>query len=281
MLLAADVTTYELPADWERPIRGYTGYLRASGRSRETICARRKHLRATARHLGNHSAFTVTYDDLIAMFGQAEWSNYHRRSRRTALVAFYDWAIAAKLTTRNPANQLPKVADPPPRPRPTPDDVWNQLLAAADPRTTLIARLAAEAGLRRSEIAQVNADDLVIDLGGWSLIVHGKGGRQRVVPLTDSLADAIRAYRTSGYLFPGRFDGHISPGYLSRLVSRLMPGWSLHTLRHRYASRGFAGTGNLRAVQLALGHSSVATTQIYTAVSTRDVRAVSDAAAAS
>ncbi len=53
----------------------------------------------------------------------------------------------------------------------------------------------------------------------------------------------------------------------------------MHKLRHRYASKGYAGTGNIRAVQEALGHASVATTQRYTAVTSREVRAVSEAAA--
>jgi integrase len=41
------------------------------------------------------------------------------------------------------------------------------------------------------------------------VIVHGKGGKQRVVPIGDGLADEIRAFRSAGYLFPGRCDGHI------------------------------------------------------------------------
>ena len=143
-----------------------------------------------------------------------------------------------------------------------------------------MARLAGEAGLRRAEVAQAHRDDLIEDLTGWSLIVHGKGGKQRVVPLTDSLATTIREH-PAGWLFPGRDNGHLSAGHVGITISRLMPpGWSMHKLRHRYATRGFAGTGNLRAVQVALGHASVATTQRYVAVSSADLRAVSEAAAA-
>lgn len=114
--------------------------------------------------------------------------------------------------------------------------------------------------------------------------VHGKGGKQRTVPITDNLADAIRThsagYSPDGFLFPGQIDGHISPNRVGVLLSRLMPeGWSMHKLRHRCASKGYAGTGNIRAVQEALGHASVATTQRYTAVTSREVRAVSEAAA--
>jgi hypothetical protein len=152
-----------------------------------------------------------------------------------------------------------------------------------------MARLAGEAGLRRAEVAQAHRDDLIADRGGWSLIVKGKGGKQRVVPLTDDLAEEIRDYKgvdqadtlAAGYLFPGKVDGHISVVYAGQLISVLMPpGWSMHKLRHRAATRGHAGTGNLRAVQEFLGHASVATTQRYVAVSRADVRRVSEAASA-
>ena len=127
----------------------------------------------------------------------------------------------------------------------------------------------------------MHRDDVVSDLYGWSLVVRGKGDKQRTVPLTDSLADAILSYRnTSGFLFPGQIDGHMSPNHCGKLLSRLMPeGWSAHKLRHRYASRGFAATGDLLAVQTALGHTSVATTQRYVLVSPQSVRRVSEAAA--
>jgi integrase len=143
-----------------------------------------------------------------------------------------------------------------------------------------MALLAGEAGLRRAEVARAHCDDLLADIDGWSLVVHGKGGRQRVVPITERLAAEIQAAHSQGYLFPGHVDGHISVPYVGQLISALMPpGYSMHKLRHRFATRGYAGTGNLRAVQEALGHASVATTQRYTAVAARDIRAVAEAAA--
>lgn len=145
-----------------------------------------------------------------------------------------------------------------------------------------MATLACHAGMRRAEVAIARGDDLMRTVDGWSIIVHGKGGRQRIVPISETLAQMIYEWRPrGGYLFPGQIDGHLSPEHVGKIISRLMPpGWSMHKLRHRYATRGYAGTKNLRAVQEALGHASVATTQRYTAVSENDVRLVSEAASA-
>ena len=143
-----------------------------------------------------------------------------------------------------------------------------------------MALLACQAGLRRAEVAGLHYDNLVRDETGWCLIVHGKGGKQRVVPITSGLANQLRDYCHGGYVFPGQIDGHLSPDCVGRLVSRLMPtGWTLHKLRHRAAVRGFNGTHNLLALRDFLGHSSLATTQIYLASNLTDVRSVSEAAA--
>lgn len=134
--------------------------------------------------------------------------------------------------------------------------------------------------MRRAEVAVCHRNDLLHDGVAWSILVHGKGGRQRVVPITDHLADALRAFCSHGYLFPGQIDGHISAHYVGKQLSKLMPpGWSMHKLRHRYATRGYAATKDLMAVKDALGHASVATTQIYTAVARDDIRAVTEGAA--
>ena len=110
--------------------------------------------------------------------------------------------------------------------------------------------------------------------------VLGKGGRRRVVPLTRRLALELRAL-PRGYAFPGNADGHLSAAYVSKLISRALPeGVTAHMLRHRFASRAYVGSGrDIRAVQELLGHTSVATTQVYTAVPDGALRAGVEGAA--
>lgn len=276
--------TYCLPEGWESAIEEWITWLRAGGRSSETIRARRGIIRSVARKLDSVSPCDVTAAQLLQVCGTAEWSADHRRSMRTSLIQFFQWCLAAGLVDENPAVSLPKTPEPKPKPRPVTDAIWSDLLAAAPPRERLMARLAAEAGLRRAEVACLRRADLVQEADGWTLMVHGKGDKQRMVPITHSLADGIRAYSSGwsprGFIFPGQDHGHASPNWVGKLISDLMPpGWSMHKLRHRYATRGYAGTHNLRAVQEALGHASVATTQRYTAVTSSEVRAVSESAA--
>ncbi|GFG74615.1 hypothetical protein MBOT_19800 [Mycobacterium botniense] len=255
--------------------------MRVAGRRESTVRLRSDLVRSIARRSRTGHPRDLTLNDIVRLCSERPWSAEHRRAVRTSLIGFYDWAMKSGIADENPAAMLPKIAAPAPAPRPAPDEVWHDLLAAAPPRERLMALLAGEAGLRRGEVAVAHSNDLIQDVHGWSLLVRGKGGKQRVVPLTDRLVAEIRSYcKKAGYLFPGQIDGHISPKQVGTVISRLMPpGWTMHKLRHRFATRGYAGTGNLRAVQEALGHASVATTQRYTAVSARDIRAVAEAAA--
>jgi hypothetical protein len=99
------------------------------------------------------------------------------------------------------------------------------------------------------------------------------------VPIGDDLAAAIAADNADGYLFPGDEDGHLSPRWVGKLMAGALPDhWTAHTLRHRFATRAYRGSRNLRAVQTLLGHSSVATTERYTAVDDDEIRAAMMAA---
>ncbi|WP_097212072.1 MULTISPECIES: tyrosine-type recombinase/integrase [unclassified Rhodococcus (in: high G+C Gram-positive bacteria)] len=279
---------YGLPIAWESAVSDWVDWLVTGGAPSTTIRTRRGHVRGTARRLCSQSPAGVTTDDLVALFGRQQWSNEHRRGLRASLLAFFDWAVEHGLAASNPARGLPSVPESKPRPRPATDRIWKSVLLAADPRETLMARLACEVGLRRGEVARVHTRDLIEDIYGWALVVLGKGDKQRIIPIADDLAELIQrgpgghtlGRGTEGWLFPGAIDGHISAGYVGKLIGDLMPeGWSMHKLRHRFATKAYAGTGNLRAVQEALGHASVATTERYTAVARTEVRAAVLAAA--
>ena len=139
-------------------------------------------------------------------------------------------------------------------------------------------RLAAEAGLRRAEVAGVHTRDVVEDLGGWSLWVHGKGGRDRLVPLSRSLAVELRGHVERGYVFPGAVGGHLSPRWVGRIVAELLPGEvTMHQLRHRFATRAYGVDRDTFTVQQLLGHASPDTTRRYVAVPDERLRATVDA----
>lgn len=262
-----DPRTKGVPAGWREPLDQWALVLAAGGRSKGTVAQRLDHMRRAARALGD-SPWSVEAAQLIAWCGQQAWARETRRSVYQSLKDFYRWGVATGQAAASPADALPRVKAAEPAPRPAPDDVLAAALAAADRRTRLILRCAAEAGLRRAEVAVISMDDLSRDLTGWSLLVHGKGGRERTVPLGEGLARDLRAacMAGGGWAFPGDDAGHLSPRRVGWLASSVLPGpWTIHTLRHRFATRAHEGTHDLVAVQRLLGHSSVATTQRYVA----------------
>ncbi|MCV7005140.1 hypothetical protein [Mycobacterium gordonae] len=133
----------------------------------------------------------VTSAGILAWFGRQTWSIETRRSHRNTAVSFFGWAYRAGHLPANPAADLPVMRAAAPAPRPAPDSAWLVAMTGADPRVRLMLRLAAEAGLRRAEIARVHRRDLTRGPVGAELLVHGKGGKLRVVPLGDDLAAAI------------------------------------------------------------------------------------------
>ncbi|MEW6894952.1 tyrosine-type recombinase/integrase [Trueperella pyogenes] len=256
-------------------------HLAASGLSPATIALRRAHLDRFAREINGDLAAAST-EDLESFLANTAWANDYRRSMRSSLRAYFGWLHATGRRRDNPAAILPKVKPSPPRPRPTPDLALKAAMRDADEDEVLMIRLGVEAGMRRGEVCKVHAADLVEDLGGRSLIVKGKGGKVRMIPLEDSLAAAIerRGRETGGFLFPGAIEGHISPAWLGKRISRLMPeGVTMHSLRHRFATRVYDATGDLLATQQLLGHSSPSVTQLYVEVDRRRLRKAVKAAA--
>ncbi|MCT7373373.1 tyrosine-type recombinase/integrase [Mycolicibacterium llatzerense] len=263
----------EIPATWRKLITAYLSYLSASDCTLSTIGTRRSHLAYMSRALGC-TPRQVTEDGYVEWFGGEQhnhWSTETRRSYRNTFNGFYRWAYKKKHVRVDLSYSLPRVRARKPMPRPTPEDVRQDAHDDADDRVRLMLELC-DYGLRRGEVAVVSTDDLMEGLEGPRLLVHGKGRKLRIIPITPELATRIRAGAaghtpgapTTGHLFPGSVDGHLSPRWVGTLCARVMPGiWTMHSLRHRTATRAYGFTHDIISTRDLLGHASSATSEMY------------------
>lgn len=259
------------PVPWRESINGWTDTLRAAGLSAQTIKSRRYKMVHLAALLMPSGPEEVTTEQIVQAFARQQWKPETRKAYRNTISSFFRWLHKSGRRSDDPSLDVPRVKKPHAHPRPCPDRYIAAAMEMATPSERLMIRLGAECGLRRGEIARVHSDDVVADSAGRSLIVRGKGDKQRIVPLPDDLAGIIMDAR--GYLFPGRFGGHVEESYIGDHVSHLLPaGYAAHTLRHRFATTAYAATHDLFVVAELLGHESVETTEHYVAMTPSRLR---------
>lgn len=262
----------------------WTAWLRASERSETTVRLREYHVR---RYLNSVPAETDPLDLewLVAYLANPQWKAATRRSARTSLRIWTTWLHRTGRILADPLALIPPARAPKSLPRPCPDPIIRKALFTSDTRVRAMITLAAEAGLRRGEIAVVSRSDVIDERTGSSLIVHGKGRRERTVPLTAATSDAVtRQFNGVSpeipWLFPskGRYaDTHIQPIRVGELVNDALSGrWSAHTLRHRFATEAYRSSRDLLLVQTLMGHSKPETTAIYVGLDTAQARSVVD-----
>ncbi len=247
------------------------------------------------------------YLDDLTRQGLADWKDV----RREHLLAHLDHLLHHGISARSQARALSairslhrlllseKLADADPTeevdgpragrrlPRQLPREEVDRLLAAPSPRTAAGSRdkamleLLYATGLRVSELVGLSVND--VDLETRMLLAHGKGSKERLVPVGAPAAVALRSYLDSARprLLGGRVskDLFVTPrgagmtrqGFwklLNRyaraagIARRVSP----HKLRHSFATHLLAGGADLRSVQAMLGHADISTTQIYTHV---------------
>ncbi len=162
-------------------------------------------------------------------------------------------------------------------------------------RLTALLELLYATGLRVSELVGLPVSALARD--GSVLVVRGKGGKERMVPLTAPARRAVAAYLpvrrrfgggegNSPWLFPSRGrQGHLTRTRFGQLMKELAieagidpARVSPHVLRHSFASHLIAHGADLRSVQQMLGHADIATTQIYTHILDSRLQALVNAA---
>ncbi len=224
-----------------------------------------------------------------SLFGKIQPSSIVRKV--SALRSFFHFLVKQNFLEKSPAEglNLPKI--PKKLPRFLIQDEAKALMESvdksqkSDPRDTAILELLYGAGLRVSELTQLNLNS--IDLEEAWVKVKGKGNKERIVPLGRKSIESIQKYlknrgKEAGPLFLNAAGKRLTVRTVQRLVKGralkigLMKRTTPHTLRHSFATHLLEEGADLRGIQELLGHSSLATTQRYTQVSVQHLMEIYD-----
>ncbi len=210
------------------------------------------------------------------------------RRGQSALRGLMKYAMRHHIIARNPAENMDSPRRQRPLPRALSQEDINLLLNAPDLTTLLGLRDRAiletlyGSGLRVSEIAGMTFSD--IDMSNCMLRITGKGQKERITPMTPASRDAIQAYcsarnaqQPEAKQQPRVFLNHLGTPLSTRSIARLIDKYARqlammmnitpHQFRHSFATHLLNNGADIRGVQEMLGHSSLATTQIYTRIS--------------
>ena len=239
------------------------------------------------------SALAADSDSLRAYLSELRRKKLSGRTAARHLACFrqfYGFLFAEGLRRDDPSSTLDNPRQNKSLPKYLTEAEVDRLLASAREgadahaaRTTALLEVLYATGLRVSELVALPVS---AGRGGAALIVRGKGGKERMIPLGDAARAAIAAYlshrekflprkvKTSQWLFPARGrSGHLTRDGFARILKdvtalagldarRVSP----HVLRHSFATHLLAHGADLRSLQQMLGHSDISTTQIYTHV---------------
>jgi integrase/recombinase XerD len=282
---------------YEHLVLDFVAYLEFErGLSRNTLEAYRSDLLQFGRFLDERGVTALTAEpvdiaDFLASLGGVEGNmaspatvnrkqaclrSFYKHLRREEIL---DGDPTANLAAPRKSRKLPQVLT-----RGEVDKLLEQP-TGTEPialRDQALLELMYACGLRASEATGLAVTDLDID--ELVLRAHGKGSKERLVPIGRTAADAVRRYLERGrpqligtsvepHLFVNFRGNALSRQGLYKIVQRharsagLADRMSPHTLRHTFATHLLAGGCDLRAVQEMLGHADVATTQLYTHLS--------------
>ena len=278
-----------LPGEDRRLIGAFLEMMAAeAGAARNTLLAYERDLRGASELLGG--ALSGASAERLKTLSQA-WMPLQRATvarKAAALRRFYGFLHDEGLRTDDPSDALPRPVGGRPLPKILDRAAVDSLFAAIEGRKagggqaalrlSALVELLYGSGLRATELVSLPRNAVSPDKP--FLILSGKGGRERLVPISDRARAAVGEYsalvpRESPWLFPSG-KKHLSRVRLYQLLQELAADAGIpperispHVLRHAFATHLLEGGADLRALQLLLGHADIATTQIYTHVDSR------------
>ncbi len=230
----------------------------------------------------------------LAFLHEREYSKATTARKLATLRSFYKFCLRRGMINTNPVATIRTPKQERHLPKFLEIDQVKQLLNTPDETTLLGARDKAmletlySTGVRVSELVALNITD--VDVPGESLRVRGKGRKERVSPIGPTAIASIRKYldlrtadpRSSTFdqeaLFVNKHGQRLSTRSVRRKLDKYLvqcgldPSISPHTLRHTFATHLLNNGADLRSVQELLGHQSISTTQIYTHVTTKQLK---------
>lgn len=261
------------PAMTTSPLTLHLADMRLRDLATTHMTARRRAVERLADYL-DRDALTVTTDELRRYLGSLPRTTPRSRyAEQSHLICYLRWA-----TQHGHLDHDPSVTIPRPRltrllPRPISEPDLTAALLGAPARERMMLVLAAYAGLRACEIAALDRSDILDHAPIPCLVAHGKGRKDRVVPLSATVLTELRDYGlpARGPLFPRRDGqpGRTSAARVSKDANAVLHGLgivdTLHSLRHRFATATYAASQDILVVAALLGHSDPATTAGYAA----------------
>lgn len=249
------------------------------GRSQKTLDAYSSDLRHAQNEIGN--LLDASNEDIQNYLSHLPDKASSVSRKASALRTFYKFLMLEKIITKNPTAtlELPKRGRALPKYL-SPEEIELLISSSGDIKTSVRLKCMIEllyaSGLRVSELCEL---PMSANLGD-KLLIHGKGAKERLVPMHEAAQDALhkwlelRGDDDSKYVFPTNSKtGHITRDGFFKILKKcaVLSGIdphrvSPHVLRHSFASHLLAGGANLRVIQTMLGHEDISTTQIYTHV---------------
>jgi integrase/recombinase XerD len=234
-------------------------------------------------------------NDVLNYIGELRESGFKQTSilRNVAsLKSFFLFLYDEGIITQNPTVNIRLKSKDRPLPKIISKDEIMSLISKFDSSGNLklksMLHILYGAGLRISELVELKLDSIVSDddTGRVSLVVRGKGGRERVLPLNEMAIKTISEYIASrksadgnNFLFPSNSKlGHVTRQGFAKILkkfaldagidkSRISP----HVIRHAFATHLLSNGANIFVIQKLLGHKDISTTQIYTHVSNEKI----------
>jgi integrase/recombinase XerC len=235
-----------------------------------------------AEYLGDKPASEVTTDDLRGYLAHLHGYAKATIDRRLAsMKSFFRFGQYDGWCQTNPALPLRRPKGEKKLPHCLSEKDTTTMIDGADGRDRAILEVMYAAGLRVSELCGLNDAD--VDLDARTMLVRGKGRRERLTPLGTCAVKAIREYvvgrrREPGEtaLFVNKHGRRLTTRSVARMLGKYRPDarTTPHTLRHSFATHLLDGGADIRSVQELLGHKSLTSTQIYTHVSTARLKEV-------